>query len=483
MLSRMLPATRARGWELVAVGGAAALAHAASIPGGFLHWDDDRYVVHNPFVHAPTWEGLARLFTEPYYANFHPVHVASYAVDHALFGMEPRGYHLLNVIFFAAAAVLAAAFLRRAFPGERWPLFAALLFAVHPVHVESVAWISARKDVLALFFGMLYALCHVRAVQAPARRGAALWTAGALLALALGLLSKVMVAPLPLALLAYDRLVARRPWSKTLLAAGPALLLSAGALVLALHAQAGAGAVKEYPGGSLLGGIFTSATVMVRYLGLLVAPHGLSAVYEVEPRAAVDAAVALSGALLLALLVLAVLAWRRKAALPLFALLWFALALAPVSGIVPLAHLMADRYLLFSLLGFAIFVAWGLARVGRRGDGWRKVALAVGGMYAAVCLSASVARSLDWHDDLGLWTDASEKAPGDPVVQVNLGAALADARRYREAAEAFAKALALRPNTPEARRNLARTIRALERQGDGAGAAAARRQLAAAPGP
>src|SRR5262245_52640279 len=202
---------------LLAVAGAAALAYAPSVAGRLLHWDDLRYVLENPLARDPSLAGFARLFTEPFYANYHPLHLASYGLDRALFGGAAWGYHLLNVLFFAGAAALALAFLRRAFPDTRWTFVAALVFAVHPVHVESVAWVSARKDVLAALFGMAAAYAHVRAAAAlgRARWG---WGAASLGAFALALLSKSLVAPLPVMLLAYDRLVARRPWRGALAA-------------------------------------------------------------------------------------------------------------------------------------------------------------------------------------------------------------------------------------------------------------------------
>jgi hypothetical protein len=471
-------------WEPWAVAGVAFLAHGASLAGGFLHWDDDRYIVRNLFVRDPTWEGLARLFTEPFYANYHPLHVASYAIDHAIFGDAAWGYHLINVLCFAGAAVLAARFLWRAFPGERWPRYAALLFAVHPVHVESVAWLSARKDVLALLFAMLYAVCHTRTTAAWSSRARVAWFVAGMGSFALALLSKAIVAPLPLSLLAYDLLVARRNARAAILAAAPPLVLAAAALAAAYHAQASEGAVMPYPGGSVWTGLLTSLTVFARYLGLLVAPVGLSAIYEVEPRHSLgDPAVLGSVALAAGVIAAALWALRRGAPIPLFALLFFVITLAPVSGVVPLSHAMADRYLLLPSLGFAIFVAWGLARLSGRSSIGRRAATAAGALFAAACLGLSASRSLDWESDLTLWTDTVTKAPGDPVVHVNLGAALADAGFLREAAVAFARALALRPNTPEARRNLGRVADALERRGDPSGAAEARRLLSAARAP
>jgi tetratricopeptide (TPR) repeat protein len=475
----MSQGARGRDWGPWAVALAAICAHAASLAGGFLHWDDDRYLVQNPFVHAPSWEGLARLFVEPFYANYHPLHVASYALDHALFGHLAWGYHLINVLTFASAAGLATAFLRRAFPDERWPLFGALLFAVHPVHVESVAWLSARKDVLALLFAMAYAVCHLRAAAAPSPRSRRAWCAAGFVGFALALLSKVIVAPLPVALLVYDRLVARRPWRATLGAALAPLALAGVLLGVAYAAQAGEQAVKAYPGGSFLTGIWTMAPVLVRYLGLLLAPFELSAVYDVQTRlSALDPVVLSSLVLLVSLLGGAVWAWRRGVPMPLLALAWFAIPLAPVSGIVPLSHLMADRYLLLPSLGFAIFAAWALSRLSQRGALWRHVAVPLGALLAGLLLTGSVLRSLDWKDDLSLWSDAVTKAPRDPVAHVNLGSALADAGRFREAAAAFARALELRPQTPAAWRNLKRLAGAMERRGDWEGAARVRALLA-----
>lgn len=463
--------------ETLWVGLVAVLAHAASLPGEILGFDDTTYILQNPIVRGPLEEALLLAFAEPYFGSYHPLHVLSYRIDHCLFGLAPWGYHLLNVLGFAAACGLLGAFLRRAFPGQRWAFWAALLFAAHPVHVESVAWLSSRKDVLALLFGALYAYCHVRAVAAPTRRRALTFVAAGLLSFAAALLSKSIVAPLPLVLLAHDLLLARRRPGVALLVVGPALILAAAQLMQAWEGQVALGWILPLPGGSYVGAALTTTTVLARYLGMLVAPVGLSAIYEVDAPGVGDASFVLSAALLAGIAAVLVVSLRRGARVPLWSALCFLLMLAPVTPFTPLSHLMADRYLLFPSLGFCVLVGWSAAAAGARWPGLRRFGRLWLLLVLATGVSLCAARSLDWHDDLRLWSDTVQKAPGDTTSLVNFASALANRGQLREAAIAYGKVLVVQPGYPRARQNLAWLAADLRRRGDTVAAALAERLL------
>src|SRR5438876_410804 len=200
----------------------------------FLNWDDKVYILTNPWIKALTWENVQAIFTRPYFQNFLPLHLFSYLLDHALWGENAGGYHLSSLLIHALNSVLCFLVVRRLSGDAGIGLVAALLFAVHPAHVESVAWVSSRKDVVSTAFLLLSLRSYL-----AARRGGALRplpVAASCAWFLLGMLSKVSVAPLPAFLLLWDRMPPGRggrplPWVPALLSKIPYAII-AGVLIL-----------------------------------------------------------------------------------------------------------------------------------------------------------------------------------------------------------------------------------------------------------
>lgn len=448
------------------------LVYALSLDNGFVLYDDDIYVLKNPLLLTPSWSGLAGVFTESYLANYHPLHTLSYLVDRLLFGFDPRGYHCINLLLYASGVLMLYAFLNRAFSDRRLAFLAALIFAVHPVHVESVAWISSRKDVLMLPFLCASAIFHLKHLELN-RKISRFYFLGLLFFIG-AMLSKQIAITLPILLLAYELLIRRRKWRSAILDKLPYLILGALLAYVAFQAQAGAGAIHPYPGGGLYTTALTMSRVFVRYMGMLAAPMDLSVLYPVAASTSLlEARVWASLALLALLLFGVVWAFRRGQPLPAFTLAWFFIALAPVSNIIPLSRIMADRYLFIPSVGFALFLAWAFLKLRdwsmkleapRRAIGRGILhSLAVALLLSYAFLSAS--RVTVWRDDISLWTDTVSKEPGDAVAWLNLGAALGDQGKMEMAGAAFFKALKLRPRSKKALKNLRQAAFRLDRQG------------------
>src|SRR5216117_3489844 len=189
----------------LAVFAAAVLVNLPTLHYGFLiNWDDPTYVVDNPLIRGWSRGHLLEIFTKPYFDNFLPLHLVSYMVDYSLWGLNPFGYHLQSVILNGVNAVLALLVTRRLFADFTLASLAALLFAVHPSHVEAVAWISIRKDLLSTAFLFLTVYFYLRATGSRSLdRGS---YAASVAAFTLGLLSKVTIVALPLILLLLDLL-------------------------------------------------------------------------------------------------------------------------------------------------------------------------------------------------------------------------------------------------------------------------------------
>ena len=188
-----------------AVLAAALLVNLSTLGFGFLpSWDDHIYVVDNPWIRGFTRENLVHAFSEPYYANFLPLHLVSYMIDYSIWGLKPFGYHLQSVLLNALNAALALWVVHRLLGNFCLAFLAALLFAVHPSHVEAVAWVSIRKDLLSTTFLLLTVHCYLRATDDGAlRRGPYV---ASVVCFTLGLLSKLSIVALPLFLLLVDAL-------------------------------------------------------------------------------------------------------------------------------------------------------------------------------------------------------------------------------------------------------------------------------------
>jgi hypothetical protein len=436
----------------------------------FVSYDDPDYVLANPSLRAGlSWETLARSFAEPYFYNWTPLTSVSLLLDHALFGFEPAGYHLVNLALHLASSLLLFSLLLRATRAP-WPsAFAAAVFALHPLHVESVAWVSERKDVLAGLFWML----ALRAWVAWCERPGAARYAAVVAALGLGLLAKPSLVTLPGALLLVDfwplgRLrratLARRVLEKLPLAA-----LAAVACVLTLHVQRATGAVASHaalPFGLRLANAVDS---YLQYLIAAVWPARLAVFYP-HPLGSLPAwRVALAAALLAALTAAALAAARAR---PYLAVgwLWFLGTLVPAIGLVQVGmHARADRYTYVPLIGLGLAAAFAGHDLARRGRAARLAACAAGIGAVAGMAVASHRQASTWRDSVTLYEHALTAVPGNFLAHYGLAGVLAGVGREAEVEPHLRAAIASHPGWPRSHLSLGdvllrqgRTAEALE---------------------
>ena len=453
------PAASTR-WPVVALLALLAVTFAAYAPvlrHGFVEWDDPFYVTDNPHVKAGlTAGGIAWAFTSTQLANWHPLTWMSHMLDVSLFGLEPWGHHLTSLLLHLVNACLLFAALRR-LTRAPWPsLGVAALFALHPLHVESVAWIAERKDVLstACWFAALWA--YARHVERPGRARYALVA----LCFVLGLLAKPMVVTLPLTLLLLDLWpLGRAPGglrSAWPLVAEklPLLAISLAAAVTAWLAQRSFGAVTDTPLGSRL---TTAVLGYAGYLAKMAWPVSLATFYPWQAHPA-PAAVA-AAAIALALISAAVVSLGRRHAYLVVGWLWYLVTLAPVVGLVRIGQqAMADRYTYVPLVGVFVMLAWGAAGLVARAR-VPAVARAVatsGTLLLAALLALGTARQVTtWRNGITLWTQALAVGGNSTVAQTNLGVALARVARFDEAASHLQEAVRLEPRNARAIVNLA----------------------------
>ncbi|MEB2286222.1 MAG: hypothetical protein B6D46_11455 [Polyangiaceae bacterium UTPRO1] len=476
--------------DLLALGliiAATTLAYAHSFAGTWVS-DDITAIAENTTLRALTFENLRTLFTSRTDGtNYIPLSFLSLAIDYRLWGPDPRGFHLTNLIFHLANAAAIYWFVARLHGARGLATAAAILWSLHPVQVESVAWISERKNVLSTFFFLLAFHMHLDLGDRP--------TAGRY-AVLLGLyvaalLSKVNTIVLPAVLLWYEITMRRRLRAGDL---GRALPLLACGVVIAwanLHDNPSHGAA--YHGGSLAVTLRTSATTIPRYLLNIVAPFDLMTYYPVTLRASwLDPTVAASVALIVALAALTV--WCAVRGRPEgFWLGWFGITLAPMLNLVPFPALMNDRYLYVPLLGALVPLldlgGRALAAVGAASS----APLVVGALSVGLT-ALTAARVPVFHDPLALWADMGLRAPyitadqpygpgprteekrllaaalrqhpDRAVLHNNLGGLAFEDGRLNDALASFERAQARAPDDPVIALNLGRTYLRLGRSDD-----------------
>lgn len=375
---------------------AVAIAYRGSLDGDFVS-DDVAAIARNPQLEALDAAHLRAIFTSFDDANYIPLKVLSLAVDRAVWGPEPFGYHLGNLLLHILCALLVWRILLRCALSPGAALLVALLWALHPLQVESVAFMSERKNVLSGAFFFAAFLVYLRWSAGGGWRG----YAALLLLFTAALLSKMNTVVLPALCLLYDGLVTRRLGRRALLASLP--LFAVGAVVVWYNLAGNRIHGAAFHGGSALVTWLTSATVVFRYLAAAVAPFHLRSFYYVPLHgSAADPPVALAllGLALLAALALALARRRPREA---FWLLWFGITLAPMLNLVPFPSLMQDRYMYLALLG--LLAAPACALDGLRRPAGRRVVAALAVAVALGWAHLTVARIGAWSDPISLWRD------------------------------------------------------------------------------
>jgi len=430
--------------------------YAKTVTFGFLPmWDDGFYVLHNPQIQDLSLAHLAEFFSSTFKGSYHPLPLLSYALEHALWGLAPGGYHATNAFLHALNSCLVLLLVTRLTGRPGLSLFAATLFAVHPVNVENVAWVSERKTLLAAGFGLASLLVYLHHLESGRRRQ----YAAALGLYLLALLSKATFIVLPLVLLLHALLLDKggRRWRRSLpFFAATAVVLAVTLRTFAAESLFETGSLRP---SMLFGTVYpTMLPIFWKYVELLAFPAGLSGFYETPLHhsfASLPVLAALVGWLVAFALVL-----RRGSPQVRFWFFWFWIWLLPASNLIPGLVYYADRYLYspgigaYVLLGMA--VSW-LTRSGLAAR-WsparrRRVLASAGAALAAAYAGVAFLRMEVWRDELAFWEDTVEKSPGMYKPHLNLGVAYENKGRLTEAEREYVAAERIFAS-PEVRENL-----------------------------
>ena len=434
---------------LLALLTAAAYGRAAQL--GFVSVDDPGYVTENPHVQAGlTRGGVAWALTANAQSNWHPLTWLSLMGDASIGGSSPEIYHLTNVVLHILATVLVFGAFHRATGATLRCAAVAALFAVHPLHVESVAWISERKDVLSAVFWMLAVLAYV----GYAERKSASRYALVIVLFALGLMAKPMLVTLPIVLLLLDRWPLRRfgpeTWRGLVLEKLPLLALSALSSGATLWAQQGA--VRSFEMFPLSRRISNALVTTVVYLGQMVWPARLAAYYP-QPADALPVWQPVLAALLLLAVTFAAIRLARSQEWVLTGWGWYLITLVPVIGIVQVgSQARADRYTYIPLVGIFVILSWGthalLTRFGASDLGRKTLAVASAAVIGALAVSTFVHLGY-WKSTIDLFQHAVAVTEGNAVAHATLASALVKAGRKDEATAHLQQAMRLQKGYAE----------------------------------
>jgi protein O-mannosyl-transferase len=442
----------------------------------FVNYDDNLYVYENPAItNGLNWPGVARAFTHKQDVNWHPLTTLSHMLDCQLYGLNPGGHHLTSVFIHAAGAVLLFLMLRE-LTGAFWRSAAvAAVFAIHPLRVESVAWVAERKDVLSGLFFMLTLWAYARYVRWSQVQGpkSKVWYGLTLAAFAGGLMSKPMLVTLPFVLLLLDYwplervagfrvrgpgfptakggLDTRKVW-QLFQEKIPFLMLAAAACAVTVLAQQEAiQQIQDLPFRWRIG---NALVAYVDYLGQLLWPTGLAVLY-LHPGNHLAAAKIVFATVVLLAISAGVVAGRKQYPYLPVGWLWYLGMLVPVIGLMQVgSQARADRYTYLPQIGLVLLLVWWVTELC---GSWRHRRAVLGCAAAAAITALMVTARVQagyWQDGVTLWTHTLACTRNNSMARNNLGIALADRQQWPEAIEQYQAAFQLSPDYAEPHYNL-----------------------------
>ena len=422
------------------------VAYIPSLTGAFV-WDDTKYVQNNPLI---TSIDLRALFSTNVMGNYHPLTMLVYAIEYHFFGLSTTGYHVVNLLVHSMNALLVFFVILRLSNNSMVALIGSAFFGIHPLHVESVAWISELKDLLYTFFFLGAYVCYLKYLEVGQRK----MYYFCLLLFVASLLSKGMAVSFPVALVLTDFFKEKRITGKRLFEKIPFLALAIVFGIIAIYAQKSSEAIQDLERFSFFQRVIFASYGLITYLLKLLIPVRLSAFYPYPIRSgeALPAHYYLY-LLLVLLLIWAMIYFRRKSNKIFFGIGFFVVTIFLVLQLLPVGDaIMADRYSyvpsvgIFYLAGEGIYWLWSKKNT-------RSLSFALAGIFIIFFSIQTYLRSQIWGNGLKLWSDVIEKYPQVAVAYNNRGGTFMIDKRYDEALHDYNTAIALRPDYYDAYNN------------------------------
>ena len=443
-----------------------------SLGNQFTNWDDSM-VYANSQVRSLSWDNIIKIFTLEKAANFQPIRILSYAIDYYFWKLNPVGYHITSILFYILTCIMVFFTLRhlstslrdKASPDshERVALFGSLIFAAHPVHVEAVTWLAARKEVLQGFFFFLALYLYLK-VRKIAGRKRMVYLGMVLFAMLLAILSKPSAVVFPAVILVYEIAQRENKWMDFIrnhrIFLAILILISIIFASILIKVMWEAGGVKPYRGGSFFNNLLISFTIFIHNIILLIFTINYSAAYTIpisNPVLSLQTSIFVGVTLLLFGLSL----WSlKKTKVVFFSFFFFFVTLTPYLNIIPISTLLADRYIFISslsscfLLGIAFDILYNERMKRFSASFFKLLSIAVFLFLLAGYSYMTMNQNKIWRNSYTLWTDAVEKYPDSNTANALMGVVYMDSGMDEKAAEYLEKAVHILPYDYHSRNNL-----------------------------
>jgi protein O-mannosyl-transferase len=443
-----------------------------SLGNDFTNWDD-QMIYANPKIRSLDWKNVLDMFV-PGQGTYQPVRVFSYAVDYRFWRLNPLGYHLTNVFFYLLTCLvllfMIPLLLKNLFSGvsrdslDRVTLFTALLFSAHPVHVEAVTWLAARKEVLHGFFLFLSFYLYLRTGEIREASKRRVYIGFVFLTFLLAVLSKPSAVILPGLFILYEvsreRSVIGSLMRERWLLFTVSGVISLVFVLILFKSVGGATAFLPFYGGSLLSNLIVAMNLVLYNIKLLIFTTDYSAAYTITASFGLLSKWTMMVFGVTLLLTLAALWSRRKTSLFFFSFFWFLIAVSPFLNIFPISILLADRYVYIASFGYCLVMGFLINRLYevRSGTGKSVVFKSVALLLFLTLLSGyswmTIQQNKVWKDSFSLWSDAVRKYPEGNLANAMMGGVSIDQGRYERALPYLEKAIRIRPSDVISRKNL-----------------------------
>jgi len=425
-------------WPVIGLSLLVIIVYAPVVTYDFVNWDDTWYIVRNDLIKSWHPSNLYKVMTEPVARNFAPLTVTTFLVEHTLWELWPGGYHATNLVLHLINAVLVYALVRQLSENIWIAWLTAALFALHPVQVETVAWVSSRKTLLSATFMLASCICWLRPNRTGKDEG---W---GILWLVLGLLSKAATVVVPPIVVAYDVIIRKRQLRESIIPQIVPMLFSVMLIFITMSAQVTiVGGTRGHIGMNKLEILLIDSTLLWRYVAMLFAPHGLSVMYDTPYQN-------IGGWITLSCVAWAAVTWvfwkshKQYPWLAFSAACWI-LLLVPVLNLFPITTLMNDRYLYLPCVpffaGFLAGVAWLSKRLAasmpKLSTMQPRLAILGSVLWIGIMAWSTLHTVPYWKSPISLWGNAREHAPNLAIVQIQWALSLHDDGRTSEAIESL----------------------------------------------
>ncbi len=419
-----------------------------SLQNKFVNLDDTQYVLNNSVLKNISSENIKLIFTEQFVGNYQPLTMLSYMFDYKIFALSPFGYHLSNLLFHLLSTLLTF-FIIKKLSNNVWVSFlTSLLFGIHPLHVESVAWVSERKDVLYGFFFL--ASLYLYLLHAKQEKQFGKYFMFSLLFFVCSVLSKAQAVVLPVVFFMVDFLIKRFFTKKTILEKIPFFIIAFAFGILAIKVQGKAGAMQTFQYFPFYERLLFSCYALMTYLHKLILPINLSCFYPYpETNDKINTVWVYLSPLIL--LTFAFMVWKyfKQSKVVLFGIGFFLLTIILVLQLLPIGDaLYADRYTYIPSIGI-FFIASHFIELHFK----KNIVLFISGTYLLMLCYFTFQRTKIWHDSIVLYTNAIDNGYKAAILYNNRGAVLTDSSDNKSALKDFTSLVELKPRYPNGWRN------------------------------